>query len=504
MYHIKNFIVMKNLTSKVGSFVTLLSILFICMACSDDKSDPTPTPTPTLSVNPTSIELSAAGNSNANITVNAAYTDWNVSVTSGSEWLKAEKIGGVVSISVIENTETSDRNGTIVVTATVNSSLSCSISVTQKGSTAPFITVNGTNSAEHTIPGLFDSGKGGIDYKQTFKINSNIQWTLQGKEEWLNISSTSGNGEIDLAIYPLSENKTAIQRKATITLTGSGISATITVIQDAGVPACYIIPSNEVALYDCICWEYKATSNVNKFQYLLLSEREYSRLTDKELLEEVMKEKEMKYNDIWLSSKYYDSHNNRITSSSIYYFVSLASDKDGKYGELKKVKMETPEYYDADQDAYVNFYNFDNNSYQFQFLVKKQGYCDAYHVIYGIADEYVSNVIAAFEINYYLKYRQKHWLAKNDYYEWEIITNYPNDHTFSYTSYMMSYYPICFGYGWGVFKDGKLSSDLLGFQKDTSTDNSPLMRSSRNAETSPKDMIIKRSEVMRRAKVLRK
>ena len=53
----------------------------------------------------------------------------------------------------------------------------------------------------------------------------------------------------------------------------------------------------------------------------------------------------------------------------------------------------------------------------------------------------------------------------------EIVTDYPNNHTFTYSTTLLSYIPICFAYGWGVFKDGKLSSDLVGFQWDTSKEN---------------------------------
>ena len=103
-----------------------------------------------------------------------------------------------------------------------------------------------------------------------------------------------------------------------------------------------------------------------------------------------------------------------------------------------------------------------------------------------------------------MKNKQKHWLAKNEYYEWEIITDYPNNHTFSYTSYLMSYFPVCFGYGWGVFKDGSLSSDLLGFQVDTDSDSAPQMKARRMTDDSPKNVIIKKSEVLKRAKSMRR
>lgn len=570
--------------------VAILSVGFV--ACDGDDPDPE------LTVSTTSLNLKSNGDGDKDIAVTASHTDWTVSVTDGSSWLRANKNGQLATVSVDSNPTTVSRTGKIKISATANANLSYVVTVTQaggdgiltistssvsfdpeggsqtiqvtsnaawnvsgnpswltvnpssatvsesgseskivtmtiienstnaertctlsftttdgkanatltvtQGKPVPVITVNGTSEGEHTFPGVFDSGKSGIDYKTVFKIKSNIQWTLSGKEDWLNVSSISGNGDVDLTIYPSSENPSDKARKATITLSGEGVSVTITVIQEQGKSLCYVIPTNEVALYDRFCWEYTATSNANSFQYIILSEREYNRLRDDELLEEVKKEEVLKYVDGWLSMTGKDSHDNRITSNSTYYFISLATDKEGKYGALQKIKMTTPEYLNANQDAYVSFSNFENSSYQFLFDATKEGFCDTYHIIYGIDDEYHNSVVYAFVINYYLKYKEKHWLAKNDYYEWEIIENYPNNHTFSYTSLFMNYFPICFGYGWGVFKDGRLSSDLLGFQVDTSTNSTSQMRISSISNDVPRKMDIKRSEVLKRAKSRRK
>lgn len=482
----------------------LWSLLAIVMAAtlsisiSSCKKDD---PAPTLSVTG-SVSVDANGGTSGDIIVTAENTDWSVDVTVGKDWLTAYKNGNRVSVSAKENPETSDRNGTIVITATADPKLSYPINVTQKGTSA-YITINGSASAEYTFPGEFTNGKSGVDYKATFKIKSNVQWILGGKEDWLNVSATSGNGEVELSVYPTSENESDETRRSTLTLSGAGANISIEISQEGKYVNCYVVPVNEVALYDRFCWEYKASPNVNNFQYVLLSEREFNRLTELELRELVMKEEVLKYDDGWLSMTGVDNNNESIKENSTYYFVSLATSKDGKYGVLKKTKMKTPAYLDGNQDAYVSFWNVENSYYQFQFDAKKEGFCNTYHIIYGVYTERLNSAVFAFEINYYIKNKQKHWLAKNDYYEWEIILNYPNDHTFSYTSYYMDYFPICFGFGWGVFQDGKLSSDLLGFQKDTSSSSAPQMRAPHKTEVL-NNVIIKRSEVLEHVKSLSK
>ncbi len=367
-----------------------------------------------------------------------------------------------------------------------------------------FITVNGASGGEHTFPGAFDNGKSGIDYKQVFKINSNVEWTLSGKVDWLNITPMKGNGNVDLTIYPTTENKSDEPREAMLVLSSPEISVSIRVVQEGKYVECYVVPSNEVALYDRFCWEYAASSNVNTFQYILLSENEFKRLTDNELMEKVMDEDVLKYDDGWLSVFGEDYHGNYIEPNSTYYFVSLATDKEGNFGALRKVKLKTPKYLDADKDAYVSFANFVSSSYGFEFEAIKEGYCNSYHIIYGIYNEKINSAVFAFEINYFIKNKVKHWLAKNEYYEWDIILDYPNNHTFTYSNYLMSiYYPICFGYGWGVFKDGTLSTDLIGFQMDVSSQNAPQMRTSGcTVNDMPETMTIKRNEFLERAKSL--
>ena len=473
--------------------IVMAATLSVGLSSCGDDDDP---PTPTLSVSGT-VSIEANGSSSGDIIVTAGNTDWSVDVTSGKEWLTAYKNGNKVAVSAKENTETSDRSGTIVVTATADSKLSYPVNVTQKGTSA-FITVNGANTANPSnFPGLFGNGKSGVDYKEVIKVKSNVQWTMSGSEDWLYVSSQSGNGEVDLSIYPRTENNADKEREVTLTLSGSGVSATIKIIQDGGKPVCYVLPANEVALYDRIGWEYTATSNVNKFQWILLSEREFNRMTDNELIEEISKEEELKFTDSYLSFVAYDSHDNRISQSSTYYLITIAYDSDGKAGELKKTRIKTPAFLNADNDAWVNFDNVSCNMSQgFWFDAIKEGYCNTYHLIYGIETETFNSVVYAFEINYYLKNKKKHWLAEN--WEMEIVTDYPNSHTFTYSTTLLSYIPICFAYGWGIFKDGTISSDLVGFQWDTSKEEARRLNV-RNADEF-KNVTYRRSVETERAK----
>ena len=426
-----------------------------------------------MTVSSTSLTITPDGVPNGDILVNAQNTDWSVDVTSGREWLSAFKNGNKVSVTAKENTGTSERSGQIVVTSTADSRLSCTIMVTQSGNSA-YITINGSETGEYTFPGKFDTGKSGIDYKETFKIKSNVQWTLTADDDsWLNISPKSGNGDVDLNIYPKSENNTDSPRTARLTISGGGVSKSIVIIQEGGLIVCYVKPVNEIALYNSMCWEYEGTENVNEFQWILLSESDCNAMTDNKIIEKIKETETLSNPSSYISSTSYDDNKSRIQASSTYYLITLASDKDGNYGALKKTKIETPRFYNGDDDAYVYCSNFSHSTYTFQFDVKKMGRCTTYHIIYGNYSGYLHSALLAFEINYYLKHQEKHWLARSN--GWEIMDNYPNDHTFSHITFTLDTKPICFGYGWGMFSDGTLSSDLLGFQTDTSSSSAPQM-----------------------------
>ena len=364
------------------------------------------------------------------------------------------------------------------------------------------VKVNGSASTSLNFVGNFD-GKSGVDYKQSVAVVSTAQWSMSKDADWLFVSPSNGNGTTEMVIYPTSENSSSTSRTATITLTANGASATISVTQTGGVE-----PKNVVALYNRMAWEYTATGQVNKFQYIVLSESELNRMTDNELLKELGKQEELKVVDDYLTTTGRDYNGYSIKENSTYYIVTVAYNNDDKAGVLKKTKVTTPAYLDANKDAYVSFENlgYYSNWGGFKFDAKKEGYCNTYHIIYGLYSEQVNSVIHAFEINYYMKNRKKHWLA--EYFGWEIILDYPNDHTFIYYSTSLpseiqpyvSAIPWAFGSGWGVFKDGSLSSDLIGFQFNLSNYNSAPIMSDRNKNEVLPNTTYRRSQILNQLK----
>lgn len=500
---------LKYLTRKSNLMVILMALVCgVSVSCGDDDDPNTggtnPPPTSTLSVSPSSINLNADGSNNGNdIIVTATNTDWSVSVTKGSDWLKANKNGDRVSISADENKDAKDRNGEIVVNAIADASKSCTISVNQKGTSA-YIKVNGLESTTLMFLGGFD-GKSGIDYQQKVTIDSNVEWSASGIPSWLSVSPTNGNGKIEMSIYPTSENNSSDQQEATIKLTGGNVSASIKVTQSENLSTVRVTPSNLVALWNAIGWDLIASgAAVNKFHWLCVSEKEMNRLTDAELLNELLNQEALKFVDDYMFFPAHDSNRKEITQNTTYYICTVAFDTNEKRGEVVKSKVTTPPYADGDNDAWVSFLNgeISYNSYSFQFTTVKEGFCDTYHVIYGnmAADESYSHVAFAFEINYFKKNGKRHWLS--ELYDLEIVTDYPNNHTFTHTTYTLSFYPLIAVFARGVYKDGRESSDLRGGYLDVSANNIRML--SRTPSKPKEDIIIRRSVEEARAKKYKK
>ena len=276
--------------------------------------------------------------------------------------------------------------------------------------------------------------------------------------------------------------------------------AKIEVTQQSNLSKVKVTPTNLVALYNQIAWVLEETGTVNKFQWLCVSEREMNRMTEKELLEQLQRKDASKFADDFMFFPAYDSNGDRITQNTTYYICTVAYDNEDNRGEVVKSKVTTPAYKDADDDAWVSFPNEDlrYGTGGFQFTAVKEGFCDSYHVIYGnMPSSYTYPAVAfAFEIDYYAKNKKKHWLADN--WELDIVTNYPNNHTFTYSTDDLDYFPLITIFARGVFKNGTESSDMTGGQWDVSSNNIPrLIPAPKLLE---KDLVLKRSEERARAK----
>lgn len=441
-----------------------------------------------LSVSPENVSFSASGGEqNIQVTCN---TGW--SVRGGNDWLTVEKLNQkTIALSAKKN-ESSEKLETTITVSTDDGEGTKNVKVSIAASEHT-LTVSGLDAE-------FDAAEGNIQTAQELEITCNSSWTISGKPDWLSIDKLSGTGSSKVKVWPNKANTSADKKEATLTIKSANKTATKKVVQRAGKSSVKAVPINTVALYNQLAWELEATQNINSFHWICLSESEMKRLTEKELLGKLLETEEKKFVDDYMCFPAYDSDGNRIKEKTTYYICTVSRDEKEEMGEVVKTKITTPAFKDIDEDAYVRFSDvYADMSAGFQFNVTKEGFCDTYHLIYGClpADYNYPGVAFAFEINYYLKYNKKHWLA--EIWALEIVKNYPNNHTFTYYTSLLPYFPLATAYGWGVFKDGSLSSDLLGFKWDTSQEQETMRKATR-ASKNETNVVIRRSVEEARAK----
>jgi len=204
------------------------------------------------------------------------------------------------------------------------------------------IKVNGAESTDLTFPGEFGTGKSGIDYKLSVAVTSTVQWTMTKDADWLSVSPSNGSGTLEMTIYPTKENLTASPQTATITLSGSGVSATIKVTQESPYSNAKTTPSNILVMCYGAAFDFTCNSDVAYYDYAILRNTDIVKYSDRELAEYLKSSNisERKTpNDNWVVST-----TSLVTTESKgvdYTIVTVSYNKAGEQGEVVKVPFTT-------------------------------------------------------------------------------------------------------------------------------------------------------------------
>ncbi|HCY75161.1 MAG TPA: hypothetical protein DHV28_04515 [Ignavibacteriales bacterium] len=169
----------------------------------------------TLTVTPSNQSVTnSSGSTSFTVESNTSWT-----LSDDAAWLTVNPMSGnnnqTLTATYTENTTTAQRIGTITVTG---GGITRTVTVTQSA-TAFTLNVTPQNQSVTNAPGSTE-----------FTVQSNTSWTLSDDADWLTVSPTSGNNNQTLtATY--TENTTTAQRIGTITVTGGGITRTVTITQ---------------------------------------------------------------------------------------------------------------------------------------------------------------------------------------------------------------------------------------------------------------------------------
>ena len=148
----------------------------------------------------------------------SSNTNWAVS--DDASWLTVSPSNGskngTITATFTENTSTVARLGTITLTG---GGITRTVTVRQKSTPVLIVT-----PADQHVSYKGDS--------TTFAITSNKGWAVWDDSEWLTVMPTNGSDDGTLTVT-VAKNTNTVQRIGTITITGGGITRTVTVTQES-------------------------------------------------------------------------------------------------------------------------------------------------------------------------------------------------------------------------------------------------------------------------------
>ena len=205
---------------------------------------------PSLEITPTAITINAAATS-VNITV-TSNVDWTAS--SNQTWAVPNKTSGngnsTVSVQCSENKQTGNRFA--IITFSANGLANKYATITQKDS---IITLT-LNKQSLLFPAYPSSDS-------SITITSNAGWIISCPQQWIHVNPIQGNGNASLAVS-VDENVQQTQRAGTITVqSGTSVIKTIAVTQLDSVK----VPSVMSADIDTI-YLYAANKSYHTFKLL--------------------------------------------------------------------------------------------------------------------------------------------------------------------------------------------------------------------------------------------
>ena len=208
-------------------------------------------PLPALNVSPRSRDVGpSGGNISFNVTVsgNTGAIDWTAVVETGSEFITinqgaAGTNDGVITVIVARSPVEASRTGTIVVASEDVGGDPVTVTITQ-GPATPVLSVtpaDATASAEgeELVFQVRNTGTGAFDWTAT----------LLAGQAFASISSADTGTNDGTFVVSLTENLSALQRTATLSVSAPGAlnsPMSITITQQAGVPLLQVSPSSQL------------------------------------------------------------------------------------------------------------------------------------------------------------------------------------------------------------------------------------------------------------------
>ncbi|MDE5774548.1 MAG: BACON domain-containing protein [Muribaculaceae bacterium] len=172
----------------------------------------------------------------------------------------------------------------------------------------------------------------------TINVKANCDWQVGSYPEWINLSSTSGNGDTSITITALSDNMTASSRVGTIVFAAGELEAEIQITQVAGLQS-----DLEIEILDDVVLTESATFRLSfgsKVDYFIAGYFDASSAgwSDDRILNA------LDNNNAMQASEGKTLSCDGLSPNTTYIQVFVGYDSKGNRGELIRKKFTTPSY----------------------------------------------------------------------------------------------------------------------------------------------------------------
>jgi len=152
-----------------------------------------------------------------------SYSPCSWNIQNNNSWVHLSETSGTgsptISVTVDSNTSTETRTATLTIEPGNETHV-----ITQQG----IITSLSVNPTSVTLKSTSNSS-------DQFNVTSNVSWTVSDDATWLSVTPTNGSNDETITVTATSANPSNNTRSGIVTITGNGITRTVTVTQD-GTP----------------------------------------------------------------------------------------------------------------------------------------------------------------------------------------------------------------------------------------------------------------------------
>lgn len=198
-----------------------------------------------------------------------------------------------------------------------------------------------------------------VNATATVEINCNNPWILNGVPEWLNVSSTAGQGKTTIVLTTLSANLSSVSRSATLTVESGEQTASVVVSQLPGLQTgCEVEVKRSTILANSAAFQLSFGSKARTYRWALV-QADMANYTDQQFVDYLMSERNP------ISVETGNELDNIVSiyglsQESKYTSIFLAFDGDGNRGELVKKVITTPSSLNAPMGL-IEDVTYDNN-----------------------------------------------------------------------------------------------------------------------------------------------